>query len=261
METARRFRHEMGWDYAVPVTAEASPTASTEAGAQSSPAASDSGGGADTEPVENSDLDAFLALAALEAGDTQADDAEDAVQLMTLHSAKGLEFPLVFLVGAEEGLFPHSLSVQDPSRLEEERRLCYVGLTRAKQRLFVCHAESRRFRGSEESPFPSRFLREIPAELVVEVRGGGVSRSSSSSWGRSAFPSAAAQRPTATMASQTETGAGGFRLGQRVLHPKFGEGVVLNSEGRGAAARIQINFQQEGTKWLVLAYARLEPLG
>ena len=279
VETARRFRHEMGWDYAVPVTPEASPATSAQSSpavsAQSSPApspaanaeASGPGEAQDTGPVENSDLDAFLALAALEAGDTQADEAEDAVQLMTLHSAKGLEFPLVFLVGAEEGLFPHSLSVQDPDRLEEERRLCYVGLTRAKQRLFICHAESRRFRGSEEYPFPSRFLREIPAELVEEVRAGGVSRtassssSSSSTWGRSAFPPAVARRPTAAQASQAETGAGGFHLGQRVLHPKFGEGVVLSSEGRGAAARIQINFQREGTKWLVLAYARLEALG
>ena len=269
VETARRFRHEMGWDYAVPVTAEASPATSAQSSPAPSPAtnaeASGPGGAQDTGPVENSDLDAFLALAALEAGDTQADDAEDAVQLMTLHSAKGLEFPIVFLVGAEEGLFPHSLSVQDPDRLEEERRLCYVGLTRAKQRLFICHAESRRFRGSEEYPFPSRFLREIPAELVEEVRAGGVSRtassSSSSTWGRSAFPPAAARRPTAAQASQAETGPGGFHLGQRVLHPKFGEGVVLSSEGRGAAARIQINFQQEGTKWLVLAYARLEALG
>lgn len=236
-------------------------------------------------PVENSDLDAFLALAALEAGDTQADDSEDAVQLMTLHSAKGLEFPIVFLVGAEEGLFPHSLSAQDPSRLEEERRLCYVGLTRAKQRLYVCHAESRRFRGSEEYPFPSRFLREIPAELVQEVRGGSLSRSG---YGRADLlnPSTPTQRTGAhrwgagingfgygsrsNSGTGTGTGSGiassasgtvGFRLGQRVRHPKFGEGVVLSSEGQGAAARIQINFREAGSKWLVLAYARLEPVG
>ena len=254
VETARRFRHEMGWDYEVPFSDEAAPPINLETGGLIKLP--------ETVSFENSDLDAFLALAALEAGDTQADESEDAVQLMTLHSAKGLEFPIVFLVGAEEGLFPHSLSAQDPNRLEEERRLCYVGLTRAKHRLFVCHAESRRSRGSAEYPLPSRFLREIPADLVEEVRGGGVSRtsSSSSSWCRSPFPSSKAQRATAAMASQSETGAGGFLLGQRVLHPKFGEGMVLNSEGQGAAARIQINFQREGTKWLVLAYAKLEPL-
>jgi DNA helicase-2/ATP-dependent DNA helicase PcrA len=184
---------------------------------------------------------------------------------MTLHSAKGLEFPIVFLVGAEEGLFPHSLSVQDPSRLEEERRLCYVGLTRAKQRLFVCHAESRRFRGAEEYPFPSRFLREIPAELVQEVRGGSLSRSSFH--GRADFlpprtaPARTGGRSGSGGSVASRDDAGGFHLGQRVLHPKFGEGVVLNSEGQGAAARVQINFLREGTKWLVLAYARLEPLG
>ena len=202
------------------------------------------------------DLDDFLAHAALEACDNPTDDS---VQLMTLHSAKGMEFPIVFLVGAEEGILPHSLSIPDQSRLEEERRLCYVGLTRAKQRLFVCHAESRRFRGREEYPFPSRFLSEIPAELVEDVRAGGVSRSTPASRGRSAFPTSTAQRPTTATASRGEISAGGFHLGQRVLHPKFGEGVVLNSEGRGAAARIQINFQQAGTKWLVLAYAKLEP--
>ncbi len=231
VETARRFRHEMGWDYAVTLTAEPSPTVSAEASAQSSPApslpAGDPGGAPDTGPIENSDLDAFLALAALEAGDTQADETEDAVQLMTLHSD--------------------------------------VGLTRAKQRLFVCHAESRRFRGAEEYPFPSRFLREIPAELVQEVRGGSLSRSSFH--GRADFlpprtaPARTGGRSGSGGSVASRDDAGGFHLGQRVLHPKFGEGVVLNSEGQGAAARVQINFLREGTKWLVLAYARLEPLG
>jgi DNA helicase-2/ATP-dependent DNA helicase PcrA len=247
-ETARRFRHEMGWDFEV--------TVSDEVGTDS-----DVSSDGVTGQVENSDLDAFLALAALEAGDTQADDTEDAVQLMTLHSAKGLEFPIVFLVGVEEGLFPHSLSANDPHRLEEERRLCYVGMTRAMHQLFVSHAESRRFRGSEERPFPSRFLREIPPELVREVRAGGLSRSSA--WGQASSPTSGARREgtTSGSASSPETGkGGGFHLGQGVRHPKFGEGVVLNSEGIGAAARIQVKFQGEGTKWLVLAYAKLEPL-
>ncbi len=210
---------------------------------------------------ENDALAAFLAHAALESGDTQADESEDSVQLMTLHSAKGLEFPIVFLVGVEEGLFPHSLSADDPHRLEEERRLCYVGMTRAMHQLFVSHAESRRFRGSENRPFPSRFLREIPPELVREVRAGGLSRSAA--WGSSAsLAPGARQAGGSWSASVPESGqGGGFHLGQGVRHPKFGEGVVLNSEGRGAAARIQVKFHGEGTKWLVLAYAKLEPLG
>jgi DNA helicase-2/ATP-dependent DNA helicase PcrA len=171
---------------------------------------------------------------------------------MTLHSAKGLEFPLVFLVGLEEGLFPHSLSAEDAGRLEEERRLCYVGMTRAKQQLYVTHAESRRIYGREGYPQPSRFLRELPAGLLEEVRGGGLSRP--------AVP-IAPTRFTSGAALDAARGAaldGGFRLGQRVMHPKFGEGVVLNAEGGGAQARIQVSFQGVGAKWLVLAYARLE---
>ena len=194
-------------------------------------------------------LGAFLAHAALEAGEAQADPATDAVQLMTLHSAKGLEFANVFLVGLEEGLFPHSMSAEDPARLEEERRLCYVGMTRAMHRLYVSHAESRRLYGRESSQYPSRFLGELPPELLEEVRARGIT-------------STAAPRAPAAVSGPARSGAdtGGFRLGQRVTHPKFGEGVVLAAEGRGAQARIQINFQGVGAKWLVLAYARLEPV-
>ena len=186
-------------------------------------------------------LASFLAHAALEAGEAQADGFEDSVQLMTLHSAKGLEFPAVFMTGVEEGLFPHSMSADDPDRLEEERRLCYVGMTRAKQELWLTHAESRRLHGREEYPMPSRFLNELPVDLVEEVRARGIAR--------------AAHAPAAG------GGTGGFQLGQQVVHPKFGAGVVLNCEGQGAAARIQVNFDVVGPKWLVLAYARLEPLG
>jgi DNA helicase-2/ATP-dependent DNA helicase PcrA len=133
------------------------------------------------------------------------------------------------------------MSAEDPNRLEEERRLCYVGMTRAMHQLYLTHAESRRLHGSETYPFPSRFLREIPPVLIEEVRGGGVSR-----------PGRGTQAP--------EEQVGGFRLGQRVSHPKFGEGVVLDTEGKGTSARVQVNFEAVGSKWLVLAYARLEPV-
>ncbi|MBK5929857.1 DNA helicase II [Halochromatium salexigens] len=201
-------------------------------------------------------LGSFLAHAALEAGDAQADGFEDSVQLMTLHSAKGLEFPLVFITGVEEGLFPHSMSASDPVRLEEERRLCYVGITRAKRQLYLTHAESRRLHGREEYPMPSRFLREVPGELIEEVRGGAGKGKRVS--GGAAKAGLGAGVGAGAGARGTEAG-GGFRLGQPVRHPKFGRGVVLNAEGRGAGARIQVNFESAGAKWLVLDYARLEP--
>ena len=183
---------------------------------------------------------AFLSHAALEAGEGQAGLHEDSVQLMTLHSAKGLEFPQVFLVGVEEGLFPHKRSVEDPLQLEEERRLCYVGITRAMRHLTICHAESRRLHGSEYYPQPSRFIREIPPKLLNEVRLGGRVGS-------------AVGDGTAQAASDT-----GLMLGQRVLHKSFGEGVVLHLEGRGENARVQVNFEDDGVKWLVAAYAGLQ---
>ncbi len=187
-------------------------------------------------------LDAFLAHAALEAGDNQAEANEDSVQLMTMHSAKGLEFPIVFIGGVEEGLFPHSMSADDPERLEEERRLCYVGMTRAMQQLTLSHAESRRLHGSDTYPLPSRFLREIPPEVIQEVRA-----------------RAQVSRPYSTAAGSLNMAEEitGFTLGQRVTHPKFGEGVVLNAEGQGNGARIQVNFETVGSKWLVVAYANL----
>ncbi len=191
-----------------------------------------------------SELDVFLAHAALEAGDTQAEEYEDGVQLMTLHSAKGLEFPRVFIGGMEEGLFPHSMSAEDPQRLEEERRLCYVGMTRAKAQLYLTHAESRRLHGSESYPLPSRFLREVPIGLIEEVR---------------ARPKVSRPyTPAAGVLGMAEAAAG-FSLGQRVQHPKFGEGVVLNAEGQGSNARVQVNFEAVGAKWLVVAYAKLTP--
>jgi len=189
------------------------------------------------------ELDMFLAHAALESGDSQADDFDDCVQLMTIHSAKGLEFKLVFLVGMEEGLFPSQQSVDDVARLEEERRLCYVGMTRAMQQLYLTYAESRRLYGRESYPRPSRFLREIPAEFIQEVR-----------------MRATISRPVTAVkpkAASLQT-AGSYKLGQGVSHVKFGEGVVLQLEGSGAQERVQINFKQVGVKWLMLAYANLE---
>ncbi len=199
-------------------------------------------------------MTAFLDKAALDAGDAQADASEDAVQLMTIHSAKGLEFPLVFMAGMEEGLFPHKMSLDGLHGLEEERRLCYVGITRAMQKLYMCHAESRRLHGEENLTRPSRFLREIPEELRQEVRmKGQIVRGSSWAGSGSGYSSAKSG------STPYETGLA-FSLGQRVRHPKFGEGVVLNSEGNGNNARIQINFHAEGSKWLVMAYARLEAM-
>ncbi|PCJ14285.1 MAG: DNA helicase II [Gammaproteobacteria bacterium] len=195
------------------------------------------------EDAEGTPLTIFLDYAALESGDSQADVYEDSVQLMTLHSAKGLEFKKVFLVGMEEGLFPSKQAQEEPGRLEEERRLCYVGITRSKQNLYLCYAEARRMYGQDKFNPPSRFLREIPSEYMEEVRlNGTVTRPTS-------FPGGA---------DDLDDSVDGFRLGQKVLHMKFGEGVILNCEGQGPNARIQVNFYRAGSKWLVAQYARLE---
>ena len=197
---------------------------------------------------EQTQLTGFLTHAALESGESQADDYEPAVQLMTMHSAKGLEFKLVFIAGLEEGMFPSQQSVEEIGRLEEERRLCYVGMTRAMEKLYLCHAESRRLYGQEKYHKPSRFLRELPSECVEEIRlQSQVSRPAST--GRFAN--------TITLESFDNSG---FKLGQSVLHQKFGEGVVLNYEGNGAQSRIQVNFAEVGSKWLVVAYANLQAL-
>ncbi|EJL6263851.1 DNA helicase II [Vibrio cholerae] len=198
------------------------------------------------EAQEMTTLTAFLTHAALEAGEGQADEHDDAVQLMTLHSAKGLEFPLVFMVGVEEGMFPSQMSAEEAGRLEEERRLCYVGMTRAMQKLYITYAEMRRLYGQDKYHKPSRFIRELPEACLDEVR-----------------MKAQVSRPTSTgRFSQTvvkesfnETG---FNLGSRVRHPKFGEGTIINFEGSGPQSRVQVAFNGEGIKWLVTAYARLE---
>ena len=195
-----------------------------------------------------SELSAFLSHATLEAGENQGEAWDDCVQLMTLHSAKGLEFPLVFLVGMEEGLFPSQRSVDDEGRLEEERRLAYVGITRARDRLFVTHAESRRMHGSEMLARPSRFLGEIPAELIDEVR----PRVQVS---RPLYAGRFGDQAAATLQEELPV-----KLGQHVSHPSFGEGVVVSAEGSGAHTRLQVNFAAAGSKWLVAAYANLTPL-
>ncbi len=197
---------------------------------------------------EMSPLDEFLSHAALEAGEGQAEAWEDCVQLMTMHSAKGLEFPLVFLSGMEDGLFPHQRSIADPNGLEEERRLCYVGITRAKQTLYVTYAEQRRLHGMDSFSQPSRFISEIPDEHIEEIR-----------------PRVRVSRPVRPQRSGAATSLRksadtemGVRLGQRVRHGKFGDGVILNYEGQGAHARVEVNFETAGTKWLVLSYANLD---
>lgn len=209
---------------------------------------------------KNDDLDddlpplvAFLDHAVLEAGDTQADEFTEAVQLMTLHSAKGLEFPIVFIAGMEEGLFPHKMSLEEPGRLEEERRLAYVGITRAMQQLYLTCAETRRLYGSETYNKVSRFVREIPSELLQEVR-------MNNSVSRPYHSNRQVQHATSSLFSGTEIPQTEFKLGQFVSHTVFGEGVILNFEGAGAQARVQVNFANDGIKWLMVAYAKLQPL-
>jgi DNA helicase-2/ATP-dependent DNA helicase PcrA len=195
-------------------------------------------GETDMQPLES-----FLAHAVLESGEGQADAYADCVQMMTLHTAKGLEFPVVFLAGMEDGLFPHQRSIADLASLEEERRLCYVGATRAMRQLYVTYAEQRRLYGVDQYGQPSRFIGELPTELIEEIR-----------------PRLQVSRPAFVKRSNPleETPSHNMRMGSRVRHTKFGEGVVLNFEGNGPQARVQVNFEGQGTKWLMLSYANLE---
>jgi len=200
-------------------------------------------------------LQSFLAHAALESGETQGDAWEDCVQMMTLHTAKGLEFPLVFLCGMEDGLFPHQRSVNDLDGLEEERRLCYVGMTRAMKQLYLTYAEQRRLHGVDSYNAPSRFIQEIPPAMVAEVR---PRIRVSHSLAPPSMGGSQERRRGWDTGSVTETIGGGMRLGTRVRHGKFGEGVVLTVEGQGPQARVQVNFEHQGSKWLMLQYANLE---
>lgn len=190
-------------------------------------------------------LSAFLAHVALEAGEHQANNSEKCVQLMTLHSAKGLEFPQVFLCGMEEGLFPHHMSHEEPGRLEEERRLCYVGMTRAMKKLYLSYAELRRLHGTESHHRPSRFITEIPKELIDEVRLKTVIRPTQ-------LGSLKQIRQSQETIGNTE-----LRLGQCVTHPTFGEGIIVDAEGQGGHTRLQIKFNKVGTKWLIASFAKL----
>lgn len=193
-------------------------------------------------------LAAFLAYTALDSGERKVDNLESSVQLMTLHSAKGLEFPLVFICGLEDGLFPHHFSRENPKSLEEERRLCYVGITRAMQRLYLTHAEKRRLFGRDEERRVSRFVGEIPDHLLNEVSRKVSVRPSFRVSSPSFFSKPAAVRNAESI---------GFCLGQRVTHPKFGEGTLVDHEGSGERARVHVHFDKYGSKWLALSYAKL----
>ena len=200
-------------------------------------------------PAEANPLASFLAHASLEAGEHQAGEGQEAVQLMTVHAAKGLEFDVVFITGLEQGLFPHDNSTQERDGLEEERRLMYVAVTRARKRLYLTHAQTRMLHGQTRYCVPSLFLEELPEELLRKV--GHVPAYAA------AVPQSRSPGPAKT-AQQSEA-VGGFRIGQNVEHAKFGQGVIVSAEGRGADARVQVNFGAQGMKWLALEYAKLTP--
>ena len=190
---------------------------------------------------EANDLAAFLAHASLEAGEHQAGEGAEALQLMTVHAAKGLEFNAVFMTGLEEGLFPHEQSFNTEDGLEEERRLMYVAITRARRKLTLSYTETRQLHGQTRYNIPSRFLEEVPEQLLAPINARKI----------------AVQRPAFSPAGVDNTT--GFHIGQNVRHAKFGAGVVIGTEGRGADARVQVHFREGGQKWLALEYARLEP--
>ncbi|MDE2452286.1 MAG: ATP-binding domain-containing protein, partial [Burkholderiales bacterium] len=220
-----------------------------------------------------SPLAAFLTHASLEAGDNQAQAGADAVQLMTVHSAKGLEFDAVFITGIEEGLFPHEQSLSDADGVEEERRLMYVAITRARRRLYLSFSQTRMLHGQTRYNVKSRFIDELPEEALKWITpkkqafGSGYAREYEQAWNRGSGLSGivgagrvAAPAPPPFTPRQAPAGTGGLRAGQSVFHNKFGEGVILTLEGGGADARVQVNFGRHGTKWLLLAMAKLTPV-
>jgi len=193
-------------------------------------------------------VDNFLAHAALESGEGQSDGDDNAVQLMTMHSAKGLEFPIVFLAGMEQGLFPHQRSIEDPAKLEEERRLCYVGITRAEKKLYLSMAEQRRMHGRDQYNPPSKFVGELPSALLDEIR-------------PRMNVSVPVYESTRFQPVEQESSYGGIQIGQMVEHGKYGAGMVISFEGGGKNARVHVNFEDAGTKCLIMAYANLIPMG
>jgi DNA helicase-2/ATP-dependent DNA helicase PcrA len=194
-------------------------------------------------------LNAFLSHAALESGENQAAEGADALQLMTVHSAKGLEFHCVFISGLEEGLFPHEQSVVEEDGLEEERRLMYVAITRARTRLYLSFAQQRLLHGQTRYGLASRFLDELPPPLLKWLSPKIGARLDEQAW--------RAEPPPARMKGRSPAAGLPFRIGQNVVHPKFGQGVIVSAEGSGEDARLQINFGREGMKWLQLGYAKL----
>jgi DNA helicase-2/ATP-dependent DNA helicase PcrA len=202
-----------------------------------------------TESGETIDpLTAFLTHAALEAGEHQAGEGQEALQLMSVHSAKGLEFDAVFLTGLEEGLFPHEQSANERDGLEEERRLAYVAITRARNRLYLSHAQTRMLHGQTRYNIPSRFLEEIPEGLMKWLTPRFAKQKMQFDFSRKSEP---------VLARPRESGSG-FRIGQNVTHPKFGSGVIVDAEGQGGEARVQVNFGRQGVKWLAVAVAKLQ---
>jgi DNA helicase-2/ATP-dependent DNA helicase PcrA len=199
---------------------------------------------------EASPLVAFLSHAALEAGEHQAAEGQDALQLMTVHSAKGLEFDAVFMGGLEEGLFPHDQSLVEHDGLEEERRLAYVAITRARKRLYLSFAQTRMLHGQTRYSLPSRFLEEIPEGLKKWLTPR-IAR-------RREFEHAYPARPKKEKFFQDTSAEIGFRIGQNVTHPKFGAGVIVDAEGDGNDARVQVNFGRQGVKWLAVSMAKLQ---
>jgi DNA helicase-2/ATP-dependent DNA helicase PcrA len=222
-----------------------------------------------TSPVEMSPLAGFLAHASLESGDNQAQAGQDAVQLMTVHASKGLEFKVVFITGLEEGLFPHENSINEPKGLEEERRLMYVAITRARDRLYLSHTQSRMLHGQVRYNMPSRFLEELPKECLKlltpkhsESRWGNVARQVNPSWGNASLgndlPTAKTFSKTSVVVPSTKSNNDhGFYVGQNVFHPKFGEGRITGFEGNASDTRAQVNFARHGVKWLQLSIAKL----
>ena len=225
-----------------------------------------------------SPLAAFLTHASLEAGDNQAQAGQDAIQLMTVHSAKGLEFDAVFITGLEEGLFPHENALNDSDGVEEERRLMYVAITRARQRLYICFSQTRMLHGQTRYNVKSRFLSELPEAALKWLTpqnqgfGSGFAKEYQSAWergsglksmvgaGRSDKPAYAAAPMPTSMVKKVDHEHGGLTVGKGVFHTKFGEGVLITLEGKGADARAQVNFGRHGMKWLALSIAKLTPI-